>query len=88
MVRVTIATSQNLVKVTIINVQLVDCLLEVNLADLACHDLHHLLANVSALRTLGVGGLLNLIRLTLCESNTEQTKIEAISSLHINVCLN
>ena len=69
------------------NLQLVDRLLEVNLADLASHDLNHLFADASTLRGLGVGCLFDLVRLTLCESNAKYTKVETIGCLHIYVGL-
>ena len=58
------------------------------MTDFASHDLHHLLANVSTLRALGIGCLLYLVGLTLCETDAEHTKVEAIGRLHIYMGLN
>ena len=69
------------------NLQLIDCLLQVDLADLSCHYLHHLPTNVSTLRGLGIGCLLDLVRLTLCETNAKHPKVETIGCLHIHMSL-
>ena len=67
--------------------QLIDCLLEVNLADLSSHDFHHFLANASTLGCLGVGSLLDLVWLTLGEPDAKHAKVEAIGGLHIDMGL-
>lgn len=68
--------------------QFIDCLFEVNLTDLPHHDLHHFLADGATLRGLSVRSLLDLIGLSLCEADTENTEEIPISGLDVNMCLN
>ncbi len=68
-------------------VQLLGKLLESGLLSLVNHDLHHLLADELALRSLGVAGGTNLSAGSLGEPNAEHTEEVAVSSLGLNECL-
>ena len=67
--------------------QLVDDFLQVIGLDLATHDLHHLLTNLTDLLVLGVGSLPDLVGALLGEANAEQTQNVAIGGLHVHVGL-
>lgn len=67
--------------------QLLDDLLQVAGGDLAGDDLEHALADGTDLAGLSVGGLLDLLRATLGETDGEQTEQVTISGLDVNVGL-
>lgn len=69
-------------------VQFVDHLLKVIGLDLTGHDFHHLLADLTDLLVLSVGGLSDLVGALLGEAHTEQAEKIAIGGLHIDVGLN
>lgn len=56
--------------------------------NLSGHDLGHLLSNLSQLGGLGVRGLLDLVWLSLCEGNGEDSDDVVISSLNGDIGLN
>ena len=70
------------------DLQLVDDFLEVVGLNLAGHDLHHLLADLTDLLVLGVGGLSDLVGALLCETHAEQTQKVAVGGLHVHVGFN
>lgn len=67
--------------------QFVHHLLEVVGLDLAGHDLHHLLADLTDLLVLGVGRLADLVGALLGETHTEQAQQVTVGGLHVHVGL-
>mmetsp|Transcript_11757 Transcript_11757/g.20439 ORF Transcript_11757/g.20439 Transcript_11757/m.20439 type:complete len:260 (+) Transcript_11757:467-1246(+) len=68
--------------------ELQDQLLQVTRGRLFCHNLHHLLANLTDLGRLGVARLLQLIRPLLGEGDTEQTQHIVVRRLDVHVSFN
>lgn len=68
--------------------QLVDNFLQVVGLNLAGHDLHHLLANLTDLLVLRVRRLPDLIGALLCETHAEQTQKVAVCGLDIHMGFN
>lgn len=69
------------------DLQLVDHLLQVVGLHLTGHDLHHLLANLTDLLVLGIGGLPDLVGALLGEAHTEEAEQVPICGLHIDMSL-
>lgn len=69
------------------NVQLLGKFLEGGLLSLADHNLHHLLADELALRTLSVACGANLSAGSLCETNAEHTEEVSVSGLGLHESL-
>ena len=67
--------------------ELVDELLQVAGGGLGNHDLEHLLANLTDLSRLGVGGLLDLVDALLGEGNSKEAEQVTIGGLDIDVGL-
>jgi len=70
------------------DLHLVDDFLQVVGLNLAGHDLHHLLANLTDLLVLGVGRLSDLVGALLCEAPPQQTQKIAVGGLHIPMGFN
>lgn len=85
---INIETDKESVQKTLGYLQLVDNFLQVVGLNLTGHDLHHLLANLTDLLVLGVGGLSDLVGALLCETHAEQAQKVAIGGLHIHMCFN
>ena len=67
--------------------ELVDELLQVAGGSLGNHDLEHLLANLTDLGRLSIGGLLDLVDTLLGEGNSEEAEQVTIGGLDIDVGL-
>lgn len=70
------------------HLQFVDDFLQVVSLDLTGHDFHHLLADLTDLLVLGVGGLSDLVGALLCEPHAEKTKKVSIGCLNVHMGLN
>jgi hypothetical protein len=68
--------------------ELLDELLEVRALSLAAHDLGHLGADLTELRRLSVGGLLDLVAVALGEADSEEAEDVTVSGLDVNRGLN
>ena len=68
--------------------ELLDELLQVTGGGLGDHDLEHLLADLTDLSSLGVGGLLDLVDSLLGEGNSEEAEQVTVGGLDIDVSLN
>lgn len=67
--------------------KLLDQLLQVATLSLTSHNLNHLGPNLLELGRLSVGGLLDLVGLTLGETNSEESENVAVGCLDVNVSL-
>lgn len=70
------------------HLQFVDNFLQVVGLDLTGHDFHHLLADLTDLLVLGVGGLSDLVGALLCEPHAEKTKKVSIGCLNVHMGFN
>jgi hypothetical protein len=68
--------------------ELLDELLQVAGRGLGDHDLEHLLADLTDLSSLGVGGLLDLVDSLLGEGNSKEAEQVTVGGLDIDVSLN